>query len=101
AAALAVARDRIGHRQRAGGERRRRRKAGHFEDLLLVERLALEQRRDQRIEFPAVFAQQAQRLVVALADDALYLCVDDARGLVAERLFAAEPGRVSEIRVLA
>ena len=43
--------------RRAGRrERRRRRQTGHFEDLALVERLALEERRGELLERPAVLA---------------------------------------------
>src|SRR5690606_19161385 len=40
-------------------ERRRRRQAGHLEDLLLVERIALEQRLHERVQLAAMLAQQA------------------------------------------
>ena len=51
---------------------------------MLVEGLARQQRLDQRVERLPVLAEQAPRLVVALADDPQHLGVDDARGLLAE-----------------
>src|SRR5690606_7640091 len=43
-----------GDGKRAGLEGRRGRQPGHFEDLVLAERLALEERRDERVERPPV-----------------------------------------------
>src|SRR5690606_39320750 len=65
-------------------ERRRRRQAGHLEDLLLVERIALEQRLHERVQLAAMLAQQAQRFLVAFLDDAPDLRIHEARGLLAD-----------------
>src|SRR5690606_29014518 len=49
--------------------------ARDLQDLLLVQRLAVEQRLRERVERAAVFLEQTLRLVVALADDPLHLLV--------------------------
>src|SRR5436190_23892207 len=59
---------------------------GHAQDLLLVQRLVLQQRPGQAVQRVAVDAQQVQRLLVAVAQDALHLFVDDPRRVLAVRL---------------
>src|SRR5262245_10219079 len=88
-------------RRRPALEGRRRRQPRHCEDLLLVERLALEQRGYERVERLAVLREQPHGLHVALVDDALHLGVDDARGLLAERPIGSEAACDPEVRVRA
>src|SRR5512140_1969221 len=80
---------------------RRRRKPGRLEDLLLAERLAREQRLHERVERLAVRAEQAQRLSMALADDALHFLVHQPRGFLADHPLAPEAANAAEIRIVA
>src|SRR5688572_85501 len=79
----------------------RRRQAGDREDLRLVESLLFQQRNDEHVERVAVRAQQPQRLVVTLTDDAPNLGVDRLRRRLAEWPICSERRRAAEIRVRA
>jgi hypothetical protein len=54
----------------------RARQAGHPQDLLLVEHLAVQQRR-QRLERGAMVSQQSYRFGLALVQDTPYLAVHE------------------------
>src|SRR2546423_789769 len=62
----------------------RRRQAGDREDLLFIERLALEQRARERLELTPVSGEQSLRFGVTLRDDLEYFLIDGPRRLVAE-----------------
>jgi hypothetical protein len=76
---------------RPGLHRRRGSKARHLEDLPLTERLARQQRIDERVELLAMSPQKTLGLLVALVEDPAYFLVDGVRGLFAVGLRAVEP----------
>src|SRR5690606_10592166 len=74
-------------RRKLARERGRGRQSGDLQYLLLVERLPLHERSDQRVERASVLFYVPPRLVMALPDDALHLRIDQLR-----RLLAVWPG---------
>jgi hypothetical protein len=60
------------------------RKPRGFEDLLLVKGLPLHQGFSERVEFPAVCAQESLSLHVALPKDSEHLGINGLGGLLAE-----------------
>ena len=66
-----------------GSARRWRAEAGDFQDLALVERLRLQERRGERDQLVAVRGEQAGRLALALLDDPPHLGVDQLGGRLA------------------
>src|SRR5262249_8627629 len=82
-------------------ERRRAREPRDPQDLLLVERLAIDEGFGEEVELRTVCPQEALRLRVALVDDSAHFGVDGSRGGFAERPFtyqastvASSPGQV-------
>ena len=71
---------------------RRTRQSGHLQDLLLVERLVLEERLGQCVQLRPILFQQADSFGMALPQHALDFDIDRAGRRFAIGLRHAEPG---------